>query len=94
VLGAIFLIGVPLIPGLRDVQNIDLLTSGLGVLGVLLFLPGGFAEGAYRIRDVYLKRVAAKHGIVVASMVADSRAIVDDDIDITEVAAELEEVTA
>ncbi|MEY2399101.1 MAG: branched-chain amino acid transport system permease protein livM [Actinomycetota bacterium] len=91
VLGAIFLIGVPLMPGLRDLKNIELLTSGLGVLGVLLFLPGGFAEGAYRIRDVFLKRVAAKHGIVVASMVADSRQIVDvPDVDLNEVAAEIE----
>ncbi len=93
VLGAVYLIGVPLIPGLRDVQNIELLTSGLGVLGVLLFLPGGFAEGAYRVRDVFLKRVAARHGIVVASMVADSREVAAiPDVDLNEVAAELEDL--
>ncbi len=73
VLGAIYLIGLPLLPGLRNIELIDLLTSGLGVLFVLLFLPGGFAEGAYRLRDAFLRKVAARHGIVVSSLVADTR---------------------
>ncbi|MEY2425495.1 MAG: branched-chain amino acid transport system permease protein livM, partial [Actinomycetota bacterium] len=75
VLGAVYLIGVPLLPGLRDVELIDLLTSGLGVLVVLMFLPGGFAEGVYRMRDWFLRKVAARHGIVVASLVADVRVV-------------------
>ncbi len=75
VLGAVYLIGVPLLPGLRDVELIDLLTSGLGVLVVLMFLPGGFAEGFYRMRDWFLRKVAARHGIVVASLVADVRVV-------------------
>ncbi len=73
VLGAIYLIGVPLLPGLRGIELIDLLTSGLGVLIVLLFLPGGFAEGAYRLRDQFLRKVAERHNIVVSSLVADVR---------------------
>ena len=77
VLGAVFLIGLPLLPGLRDIQFIELLTSGLGVLLVLAFLPGGLAEGVYRVRDTLLRRVAAKHNIVVASLVADT--LVHDD---------------
>lgn len=72
-LGAVFLIGLPLLPGLRDIELIDLLTSGLGVLFVLLFLPGGLAEGAYRIRDAFLRKVAARHNLVVSSLVADVR---------------------
>jgi branched-chain amino acid transport system permease protein len=72
VLGAVYLIGLPLLPGLRDVKFVELLTSGLGVLLVLAFLPGGLSEGVYLLRDRFLRRVAAKHGIVVASLVADS----------------------
>ena len=61
-LGAVFIEGVPLLPGVRDIQQVQLLTSGLGVLLVLLFLPGGLAEGMYRIRDTLLRRVArAQH---------------------------------
>jgi branched-chain amino acid transport system permease protein len=72
VLGAVYLIGLPLLPGLRDVQFVELLTSGLGVLLVLMFLPGGLSEGAYLVRDRFLRWVANRHGIVVASLVADS----------------------
>jgi branched-chain amino acid transport system permease protein len=71
-LGAVFVKGLPLLPGLRNVQQIELLTSGLGLVFVLYFLPGGLAEGVYRLRDNYLRRVAAKLGIHVPSLVADS----------------------
>lgn len=72
VLGAIYLIGLPLLPGLRDIEFIELLTSGLGVLLVLAFLPGGLSEGVYRLRDTFLRKVAARNGVHVASLVADS----------------------
>ncbi|MCU1460795.1 MAG: ABC-type branched-chain amino acid transport system, permease component [Acidimicrobiales bacterium] len=55
------------------VKNLSLLTTGPGLLLVLLFLPGGFAEGMYRIRDWFLRRVAMKHAINVPSLVADRR---------------------
>ena len=71
-LGAAFVIGVPLLPGLRDVKQIELLTSGLGLLFVLNFLPGGLAEGMFRVRDNFLRRVALKHNIHVPSLIADS----------------------
>jgi ABC-type branched-subunit amino acid transport system permease subunit len=86
VLGAVFLIGLPLLPGLRNIQFIELLTSGLGVLLVLAFLPGGLAEGVYRVRDTLLRRVAAKHNIVVASLVADTL-VTDDEFGPAEVGA-------
>jgi branched-chain amino acid transport system permease protein len=76
VLGAVYVVGVPLLPGLRDVELIDLLTSGLGLLVLLMFLPGGLIEGVYRARDSLLRRLAAKHGVHVPSLVADS--LVDD----------------
>jgi branched-chain amino acid transport system permease protein len=72
-LGAVFIEGVPLLPVVRDIKQVQLLTSGLGVLLVLFFLPGGLAEGTYRIRDALLRRVARRRNIHVPSLIADSR---------------------
>lgn len=72
-LGALFVLGVPLLPGLRDVQLIAFVTSGLGVVLVLYFLPGGLVEGWQRLRDVFLRRLAAKHDIPVSTLIADAR---------------------
>lgn len=72
-LGAVYVVGMPLIPGLRDIQLVEFLTSGLGLLLLLLVMPGGLAEGAYRLRDSLLRRVAARRGLHVPSLVADSR---------------------
>jgi branched-chain amino acid transport system permease protein len=49
---------------------------GAGALGLLLliWLPGGLAQGFYDIRDAMLRRVAARHRIVVPSLTADTRA--------------------
>lgn len=71
-LGAAFVEGLPLLPGLRDVDQIRLLTSGLGLLLILNFLPGGLAEGMFRIRDSLLRRVALRRNIHVPSLIADS----------------------
>ncbi|MDQ1372848.1 MAG: branched-chain amino acid transport system permease protein livM, partial [Actinomycetota bacterium] len=71
-LGAAFVKGLPLMPGLKNVQQIELLTSGVGLVFVLMFLPGGLAEGVYRVRDRFLRAVASKHGIHVPSLLADS----------------------
>ena len=48
------------------------LTSGVGLLFVLLVMPGGFSQIYYAARDRILKYVAARRGIVVPSLVADS----------------------
>lgn len=79
VLGAVFIVGVPQLPGLRGVEEITLLSSGLGVLAILYFLPGGLAEGVDRIRDGLLRRVAERRGIEVPSLVADRRVDAQDD---------------
>ncbi|MEY2436116.1 MAG: branched-chain amino acid transport system permease protein livM [Acidimicrobiaceae bacterium] len=71
-LGALYVRGLPLLPGLRDIDQISLLTTGLGLLVLLLFLPGGLAEGMFRIRDGWLRRVASKRGVLVPSLVADT----------------------
>jgi branched-chain amino acid transport system permease protein len=53
--------------------------SGTGLLLVLYFLPGGLWQAVQRVRDRYLRRVAARRGLLVPSLVADRRA--DDDTD-------------
>ena len=71
-LGAVFVVGLPLLPGLRNVQFVELLTSGLGLLLILNFLPGGLAEGVYRVRDMVLRKVAERRNLHVPSLVADA----------------------
>ena len=55
----------------RDV--LFLLTTGVGLLVVLLFLPGGFSQLYYDGRDRLLRRVAARRGLRVPSLIADGR---------------------
>ncbi|HEX9682290.1 MAG TPA: ATP-binding cassette domain-containing protein [Acidimicrobiales bacterium] len=72
VLGVIFLKTIELF-GNSVVSNLDLIVTGPGLLVILLFLPGGLAEGGFRIRDWWLRRVADANGIHVPSLVADRR---------------------
>ncbi|HMJ78515.1 MAG TPA: ABC transporter permease [Iamia sp.] len=58
----------------------QLLPSALGVLLVLTMLPGGLGEVLYRARDAFLRRVAARRGLVVPSLVADVRTDEGDDV--------------
>lgn len=51
----------------------QLLPSAVGVLGVLLLLPGGLADLGFSVRDGLLRRVAARRGIELPSLVADRR---------------------
>lgn len=57
--------------GEAQIENLSLLVTGPGILLVLLFLPGGFAEIFYRSRDSFLRWVADRRGIHVPSLVAD-----------------------
>jgi branched-chain amino acid transport system permease protein len=82
ILGAVFVEGLPLLPGLRNIDQIQLLTSGLGLLIILNFMPGGLAEGMFRVRDNLLRRVARRHNIHVPSLIADS--LVEEQIHIAE----------
>jgi hypothetical protein len=54
-------------------ENLSLLVTGPGLLLVLMLLPGGFAEGLYRMRDSVLRWIAKRNGIEVPSLVADRR---------------------
>jgi branched-chain amino acid transport system permease protein len=49
------------------------LASAVGVLFVLLALPGGLSGALYRLRDGWLRSVARRNSIVVASLLADVR---------------------
>jgi ABC-type branched-subunit amino acid transport system ATPase component/branched-subunit amino acid ABC-type transport system permease component len=55
----------------------QLFASGVGVLLVLMVLPGGLGGLVYDLRDGLLRRIARRHGVVVPSLLADLR--VDDD---------------
>lgn len=50
----------------------NLLPSAVGVLLVLMILPGGLGNLLYRGRDAVLRRLAIRKGIVVSSLLADT----------------------
>jgi ABC-type branched-subunit amino acid transport system permease subunit len=50
VLGAIYLVGLPAIFG--TTSTVQFLTSGLGLLAFILYLPGGLSELLHRLGDV------------------------------------------
>ncbi len=50
----------------------QLLPSAIGVLAVLLVLPGGLGDLVYRLRDIFLRKVARRRGIVVPSLMGGS----------------------
>jgi branched-chain amino acid transport system permease protein len=71
-LGAIYLQGGQwFLPG-ADWQA---LASAIGVLLVLMVVPGGLSDVAYRVRDAWLRWVATRRGIVVPSLLADSAVV-------------------
>ncbi len=73
VMGAIVIQGVDFAASKFDnLAALDLLVTAPGLILVLYFLPGGFAQLFYDRRDGYLRKLAAKHQIHVPSLVADS----------------------
>jgi hypothetical protein len=56
-------------------------TTGVGLLLVLLLVPGGFSQLFYDLRDRALRAVADRRGIIVPSLVADVRAATADGTD-------------
>jgi len=52
--------------------ELQLLSTATGVLLVLLLIPGGLGGWAYRGRDLCLRWVARRHGIVSPSLLADT----------------------
>ena len=58
ILGAIYVVGLPAL--WNNSPTVGLLTSGIGLLILLLYLPGGLIEIAHRIRDAGLAWVAKR----------------------------------
>jgi branched-chain amino acid transport system permease protein len=52
--------------------------NGAGLLVVLYFLPGGLGQLLFRLRDMLLRRVAVRRGILVPSLIADRRESTDE----------------
>jgi branched-chain amino acid transport system permease protein len=69
-LGAIWVEGVPFLFDGSDF--VRLLTSGVGLLVLLLIVPGGLSEIMYKQRDSFLRWVAKRNNIHVPSLVSDS----------------------
>ena len=83
VIGAVFVKGSQFLvegPG-------GIFATGFGMLIVLLVLPKGLGSLVFTIRDLMLRRIAQRRGIVVASLLADVRIVADDeaaDVEIVE----------
>jgi branched-chain amino acid transport system permease protein len=69
-LGAVWVEGIPFL--FDGSEFARLLTSGVGLLVLLLLVPGGLSEVMYRVRDGFLRWVAGRHSIHVPSLVSDS----------------------
>ncbi len=75
ILGAIYFRGVQyFFP-----DYMQFLATSLGLLMILLFLPGGIGSLFFGARDALLRRYAKARGIRVPSLVADTREVDDDD---------------
>ncbi len=89
VIGAIYLEGgFFLLPG-----NWRFFSSSIGVLFVLLVIPGGLGSLIYKVRDLWLRWVADRNEILVPSMIADRR-VVDDEPPPPEAVVEAAEAAA
>jgi branched-chain amino acid transport system permease protein len=71
------LLGAAYIEGARYFLSTELafFTGGMGLLIVLMALPGGLGGGLYQLRDGYLRWVANRRKIIVPSLTADARSL-------------------
>ncbi len=58
VLGALWVVGLPALFG--DTDQVRLLTSGVGLLLLLMYLPGGLIQVAYSLRDAVFRAAARR----------------------------------
>jgi len=87
VIGAVYVYGVQyLLP-----PGWSLLATGSGIVLLLMFLPGGLGDLIFSGRDLALRFLAARRGLVVPSLLADVRAPAEDE-PIPEAMPVLEEV--
>jgi branched-chain amino acid transport system permease protein len=86
ILGATYIQGIGFfVPG-----NFRFVTSGVGLLLILLLIPGGLGSVLYQVRDAALRFVAKRRGLIVPSLLADVRTETEakDDVDVFAAAAE------
>jgi branched-chain amino acid transport system permease protein len=87
IFGAIWVEGIPFLFNGNEI--VRLLTSSVGLLVLLLFVPGGLSELFYANRDRFLRWVAKRNDVHVPSLLADSLVVATaDDEDVIEAAAE------
>lgn len=76
------ILGVSLIEAIQYFRNLfpdairnllGFFTGPVGVILVLIMLPGGLSQAMYGVRDKLLRMVADRRGILVPSLVADAR---------------------
>jgi ABC-type branched-subunit amino acid transport system ATPase component/ABC-type branched-subunit amino acid transport system permease subunit len=70
-LGAVYFEGVRLLGPALGIPHLEVLATGVGLLALLLLLPGGLASGVFRLRDDWLRRVAERQQIDVPSLRRD-----------------------
>jgi branched-chain amino acid transport system permease protein len=73
VLAGVLSQGIGILAANLNIRELSLLVTGPGLIVILMFLPGGIAEGLWRVRDAFLRWVANRNGIHVPSLVADRR---------------------
>jgi branched-chain amino acid transport system permease protein len=76
ILGAVFVEGIGYFRNLfpDSIRNLlGFITGPVGVILVLMILPGGLAQALFMVRDKILRRVADRRGIPVPSLIADKR---------------------
>jgi branched-chain amino acid transport system permease protein len=76
VMGAGVIEGIPFL--FNGDETVRLLTSSVGLLFLLMFVPGGLSELMYRNRDHFLRWAAARNKLHVPSLVADSLITADE----------------
>ncbi len=70
-LGAAYFEGLRLLGPAVGIPHLEVLATGVGVLALLLVLPGGLAAGVVRVRDGWLRRLAVRHRLEVPSLVRE-----------------------
>ena len=68
-LGAAYFEGIRLLGPAVGIAHLEVLATGVGVLALLLVMPGGLAAGVVRVRDGWLRRLAVRHALDVPSLV-------------------------
>lgn len=77
IIGVVFIQGIQYFRSLFPdaVRNLlGFITGPVGVIVVLMIVPGGLAQTAYMLRDSILRKFSERRGILVPSLVADRRA--------------------